>query len=141
MKHPIPFAPATDALTLKPGKADFIHWDGQTLMRRDGATGHPAWDAAEPGKINMEAHGPHPHWPGCNGWPSSGDDEPTRHAGEPPPDLDGDGTGDVVMAFARTPSFLAVSGRDGSMLWTYSAALDGVGGPGPVRAGRAGQGS
>ena len=40
----------------------------------------------------------------------------------PAPDLNGDGTGDIVLAFAGTPSLLALSGKDGSMLWTYTAA-------------------
>src|SRR5262249_26082192 len=51
---------------------------------------------------------------------------------QPAADLDGDGLADVVMAFARTPSLLAVSGRDGARLWAYSAAVDGPGGPDPL---------
>ncbi len=124
---PIPFAPATDALTLKPGKLDFIHWDGWTLMRRDGVTGQPTWDAASPGST-VEGD--------ALGWMSRlalyVSNEPPGTLVKPAPDVNGDGIGDVVMAFARTPSLLAVSGRDGSILWTYSAALDGIGGPDPL---------
>ncbi len=46
---------------------------------------------------------------------------------KPTPDVDDDGIGDIVGAFRGTPSFLAISGKDGSMLWTYTA---------DVRAGR-----
>ena len=39
----------------------------------------------------------------------------------PRPISNGDGTGDLVWAIRGTPSFLALSGKDGSLLWTYSA--------------------
>ena len=127
----IPYPPAGDALVLKPGKADLIEWTGQTLLRRDLSTGEAIWDADRPGgpsatgsrRVRLDATaGPHRHRRG----------ERPGTLVKPAPDLNGDGTGDVVMAFARTPSLLAVSGRDGSMLWTYSAAVDGLGGPDPL---------
>ena len=40
---------------------------------------------------------------------------------QPAPDLDGDGTRDLVWAIHGTPSLLALSGKDGSLLWAYSA--------------------
>ena len=49
-QEPIPYAFASDALVLSPGKADFVEWTGQTLIRRDGATGKPVWDASRPAK-------------------------------------------------------------------------------------------
>ena len=49
----------------------------------------------------------------------------------PAPDLDGDGTGDLVWSVKGAASFLALSGEDGSMLWNYGAELDGLGGPRP----------
>ena len=54
---------------------------------------------------------------------------------QPASDLDGDGTADIVWAFRGTPSFLALSGKDGSMLWTYTAEADGRGGPDLARPG------
>ncbi len=59
---------------------------------------------------------------------------------KPAPDLNGDGTGDLVWAIEGTPSFVAVSGADGSLLWTFSAKPDGPGGPAaaPVPAPRPG---
>ena len=46
--EPIPFSLVTEAVMLTPGKADFIEWTGETLIRRDGSTGKPIWDAARP---------------------------------------------------------------------------------------------
>ena len=50
---------------------------------------------------------------------------------EPAPDLDGDGTRDLVWAFGRTAAILAISGKDGSMLWNFVAEPDGSGGSRP----------
>ena len=35
---------------LSPGKADLVEWTGPTLIRRDGASGKPVWDASRPAK-------------------------------------------------------------------------------------------
>jgi hypothetical protein len=125
-EQPIPFVPETVALELTPGKADLIEWTGTSLIRRDGVSGKPIWDAAQPDK------------------PWEPDREPVasirrlsyygdeRHPGtlvERAPDLNGDGTGDLGWAIHGTPSFVAVSGKDGGVLWTYSAKLHAQGGP------------
>jgi tRNA A-37 threonylcarbamoyl transferase component Bud32 len=51
------------------------------------------------------------------GWEDNGDRQspPTRELLQPAPDLDGDGVGDLVFAFNRF--VLAVSGKDGKVLW------------------------
>jgi hypothetical protein len=46
----IPFSLVTEAVMLTPGKADFIEWNGETLIRRDGSKGKPIWDAAQPAR-------------------------------------------------------------------------------------------
>ena len=107
-KEVIAFSSIVTALPLGPGKADFIEWTGATLIRRDGSTGKPIWDAA---------------------LPQVGDQKPPGTLLEPAPDLDGDGTGDLVWAMHQTPSLLAISGADGSILWSYTANADGPGGP------------
>ena len=107
----IAFSSIVTALPLSPGKADFIEWTGATLIRRDGSTGKPIWDARG------------------QGLPQGGDQKPPGTLVEPAPDLDGDGTGDLVWALHQTPSFLAYSGKDGSLLWTYTANAGGIGGP------------
>ena len=50
---------------------------------------------------------------------------------QPAFDVDGDAVADVVCGFAMVPSLLAVSGKDGSILWTYAADPDGPGKPQP----------
>ena len=50
-----------------------------------------------------------------------GDEKRPGELVQPAPDLDRDGTGDLVWAIRGTPSFLALSGKDGALLWTYSA--------------------
>ena len=50
---------------------------------------------------------------------------------EPALDLDGDGTRDVLVVVGTNHAFLALSGKDGSMLWNHVAELDGPGGPQP----------
>ncbi len=50
---------------------------------------------------------------------------------EPAADLDGDRTADLVWSFQDLAASLAVSGKDGSILWDYTAALDGPGDPRP----------
>ena len=47
--EPIAYPFFTTAVMVTPGKADFIEWSGgTTLLRRDGTTGQPVWDAARP---------------------------------------------------------------------------------------------
>ena len=124
----IPYPRAGDALILGPGKADLIEWAGQTLLRRDVKSGSTIWNSAQPDD---------PSEPGSDSFAwmqrlalvdADGGERPGTLV-KPAPDLDGDGTGDVVMAFARTPSLLAVSGRDGSKFWTFSVTNGGRGGP------------
>jgi hypothetical protein len=112
----------TVAIEFTPGKTDFIDWSDTSLIRRDGVTGHPVWDAFRP---------PKPFAPGRD--PSElidryAIDHMRINILETAPDLDGDGTGDLVFALANNPAILAVSGEDGSMLWSNVAELDGPGG-------------
>jgi outer membrane protein assembly factor BamB len=136
--NPIPFVEGTVAIELSPGKADLIEvlfkvhhskngtepeWLPSRLGRRDGATGELIWDALEPRGPGEPARTYHPwiQWlaiiPG-NRWLMN-----------PAPDLDGDGTRDLVWVLGA--EFLAVSGKDGSVLWTYLAEPDGPGGAHP----------
>ena len=127
----IPFPSAGDALVLKPGKADFIEWTGGHVApprpsRPASRSGTPG-DRKEP---SAPGHDPFAWMRRLALIP--GDEERPGTLVQPAPDLDGDGTGDIVWPSPGTPSLLAVSGRDGSMLWTYSAAVDGPGGPDPL---------
>ena len=124
----IPYAFASDALVLSPGKADLVEWTGSTLLRRDGASGKPIWDTALPAKPWEPKRDPIA-W--IRRLSYLGDEQRPGKLVEPAPDLNGDGTCDIVWAFRGTPSLLALSGKDGSMLWTYTAEADGRGGPDP----------
>jgi outer membrane protein assembly factor BamB len=127
----IPYPIAGDALVLKSGKADFIAWTGDTLLRRDLTKGEVIWDAKRTGEGSSPGHDSFPWMRRLAMIPGNNEERPGALV-QPAADLDGDGTGDIVMAFARTPSLLAVSGRDGARLWTYSAAVAGLGGPDPL---------
>jgi outer membrane protein assembly factor BamB len=133
-RDPVPFTPDTVAIELTPGKADFVELLPTKLCRRDAATGQVVWDALEPQKPGQPPHRYHP-WVL---WFVRNHNSGIRPI-DPAPDVDGDGTRDLVWATGS--AFLALSGKDGSVLWTYLAELDGPGGaypegpelPGPIR--------
>ena len=124
--EPIPFSQVTEAVALTPGKFDFIEWTGETLIRRDGSTGKPIWDDAHPTQPWSPGRDPVAAMRRLNHF---GDEKPAGALVQPAPDLDGDGVVDLIWTFRGTPSVLAMSGKDGSLLWTHSA--DPVG-PGPA---------
>ena len=125
VEQSVPFAPSTVALELTPGKSDLIQFGRETLVRRDGVTGQLIWDAHRPAKSYGQHRDP-------AGWLRSFYARYWRKVlVEPAPDVDADGTADLVWAFPGTLSLLAVSGTDGSMIWSYTAELDGRGGPQP----------
>ena len=116
---------------LKSGKADFIEWTGDTLLRRDLSKGEVIWDAERPETDSDSGRDSFAWMRRLAMIPRNNDERPGTLV-QPAPDLNGDGTGDIVMAFTRTPSLLAVSGRNGARLWSYSAAVNGLGGPDPL---------
>jgi tRNA A-37 threonylcarbamoyl transferase component Bud32/outer membrane protein assembly factor BamB len=120
----IPYATVTQAVELTPGKNDFIEWTGESLIRRDGATGKVAWDAARPARPWQPDRDP-VAW--IKRLSSFGDEQRPGRLTQPAPDLNGDGIADLVWALKGTPSLLALSGRDGSLLWTY--CVDRAAGP------------
>ncbi len=115
---PIPAAPLMAAVQLKPSKADLIEWTAQTVIRRDGETGMPIWDAS------------HPAIP----WKNDEVQEnrlrswlETRQVPEllqPAPDLDGDGTNDLVWISRPWAEFLSLSGASGGVLHEHRFDLD-----------------
>jgi len=118
----IPYWAVSEALTLTPGKADFIEWTGLSLIRRDGSTGKPVWNAAQPASPWDPKRDP-VDW--LRRLSKFGSRVQPGVIVQPAPDLNGDGTGDLVWAIDGTPSLLALSGNDGSFLWAYSVDLDG----------------
>ena len=85
------------------GKADFVEWTGETLVRRDGSTGKPVWDAARPWSRERDPVA------ALLRLSRFGDEKRPGELVEPAPDLNGDGTGDLVWAIRGTPSLLALS--------------------------------
>ena len=57
---PIPYAPLTMALELTPGKSALIEWSGNSVIRRDGATGTIFWDTLHPAHPFERNHDPVP---------------------------------------------------------------------------------
>jgi hypothetical protein len=125
----ISIAATTESVILSGGKADFIEWSGQTLIRRDGVTGRVIWDTSRPAKPWDPRRDP-VAW--IQRLAYYGDDKRPGKLVQPAPDLNADGTGDLVWAIEGAASIVAISGKDGSLLWTYSAKADGPGGPDPA---------
>ncbi len=119
---PIHFAPFITSIELTKGKSDLIEWSGNSVVRRDGATGEVRWDTSHPTLPFRPNQDPAP-------WirDYSGEDKEVRLV-ELAPDSNGDGTGDLLWFFPGTSAFLAQSGENGSMLWNCAAGLDEKGG-------------
>ncbi len=68
-------------------------------------------------------------------FPGKSPDENTGELMETAAEFDGDGTKDMLWYFREKSLFLALSGKDGSLLWHYTAELDGpkAVGPGAVK--------
>jgi hypothetical protein len=137
-EEPIPFAPLTAAVELMPGKADLIEWTGQAVIRRDAQTGKPVWDtrgARLPWKGDEKSAEP------LRRWLEYG---PVPELVTSAPDLDGDGTGDLVWVSRPMSSLLVLSGRNASVIWEHAFELDMAGVtppddprlPGPIQPGR-----
>jgi hypothetical protein len=121
-------APVAEAVELS-DHADLIEWDGETLRRRDGKTGKVVWDVAAGPRTGWPGTGDFPRWMGWLGNPEKGTD-PARLV-RPAPDLNGDGTRDLVLALKMVPVVLAVSGKDGGLLWANPKPGPGTEAPGP----------
>ena len=108
-----PAAPAAEAVDFS-DHADLVEWDGVSLRRRDGKTGSVVWAAAA-GRTGWPAGDDFRRWMGWLGSPEQG--TRSAHIIRPAPDLNGDGTPDLVFALQTVPVMLAVSGKDGGLLW------------------------
>ena len=112
---PMPFARVTKVLELTPGKADFLEFTVDAIIRRDGLAGRVVWDTA----AARSSYGPGRD-PGQ--WLRAVEPGMMRVSFvEPAVDLDGDGTRDVVVVEDGRNTFIALSGKDGSMLWKHAA--------------------
>lgn len=121
-EQPMPFAMLTRALELTPGKADLVEYTGQTIIRRDGVTGAVVWDAADHRAWYAAGRDPRPLLPRIREYGF------TLSFVEPAVDLDGDGTRDVIVVVGSTNAIIALSGKDGSMLWNHALEQEGING-------------
>ncbi len=117
---------STAVLELSPGKGDLVNAENGTILRRDGKTGAVVWDVARPSGPYRPLRDPGPWVRAIAEHP----DEVTTI--DPPPDLNGDGIRDIVWSYHNAPAVLAMSGKDGTILWNYHADPDGQGGPRPA---------
>jgi len=131
-EEPMPYALVARALELTPGKSDIVEFTGQAVIRRDGASGKPVWDTANPSPST-------PYDPGRDPGRWLRGTSPSRWGLrfiEPAIDVDGDGTRDLIVVVLKDTAFIALSGKDGSVLWSHAATLDGPGAkqsvPGPL---------
>ncbi len=111
---PINFALVTKAFELTSGKADLIEWSNRSLICRDGASGKVRWDALHPKQPFDLKHNPDPWIPRIDNLFADGSQGSLLELAL---DLDGDGTRDLLWFLRETPTFLALSGKDGSVLW------------------------
>ncbi len=123
---PIPYSGDVKAVELTPGRSSLVEWNNRNILLRDPEDGRVIWQALrlpESGGIGHEAGAQRMLWLMLR-----------FHRGtlvQPPPDLNGDGVGDLVWQAPEEPAYLVLSGKDGSILWTYRAELDGPGTPYP----------
>ncbi len=134
---PVPFRASTTAVEFLPGKADIIHTGRATILRRDGADGTVVWDASRPMPAGLRRPSDRPGSTGSlvdpGPWVRAIADHPEEVAAiVPAPDLNGDGTRDLVWTYHNAPGLLAMSGADGAVLWNFHAEPDGKGGPRPA---------
>src|SRR5262249_5782385 len=86
----IPAPIAAAALELSPGKPDLVEFIGETIICRDSVPGRPVWDASKP-------RAAYPPGRDSGLWIRRiGQDRWTLRFIDPAPDLDGDGTSDVL---------------------------------------------
>ncbi len=121
-REAIPFAINTTAIELTPGRSDLVEFSfaPQRLRRLNGATGEPIWELPPRPKDGEPTKRPHPWLSWFLKYHSV-----LRKPIGPPTDLNGDGTRDLI--WGEGPAFLAISGKDGSLLWTRLASVDGAG--------------
>ena len=130
---PMPFARLTVAMELTPGKADLVEWTGEALIRRDGVTGKRVWDTSRPRS---------PYDPGRDpsAWLRTIAAEPLGNSARRERRRTSTATARATCSwsFRDSTAFLALSGKDGSMLWNFTRRARrprraAARGPGPAR--------
>ncbi len=123
---PIPASQTFDVVDLGSGHADVILTTDKGLRRLDGGTARPVW-SVEQVALTKENQLGRPAFELGGYWHSffrSPFEQFSARVGrpflvQPAPDLDHDGTPDLVWASRSQPSLVAVSGRTGQILWWF----------------------
>jgi serine/threonine protein kinase len=106
------------------GRADLIERTDHGVRRLDGRTARPVWEVTFDAK-NLPPGQDLEEWTRILADPpGSLNDNVSGNLVRPAPDLDGDEVPDLVWACRTTPSLLALSGKDGKLLWWFRAFPD-----------------
>ena len=109
---------ATAVVELRPGKADLIEWTGETVIRRDGQTGAAIWDAL---KLSAPWKNDEPLQNRLRYWLETSQ---VPELLQPAPDLDADGTPDLVWIIRGWGDVLALSGANRRVLREFRLEFD-----------------
>jgi hypothetical protein len=103
------------------GRTDLFILTERGVTRRHGATGAVLWTADLDAKAHPALAGFRWDWD-IHGSPSGrGDKDRRPRLLQPGPDLDGDGTPDLVWVSRRQAAVVVLSGKDGHVLWCWQA--------------------
>ncbi len=120
---PIRVSGAFEVVALE-SREDIILLEKQGITRLHGETSETVWQLnLDPQHQPLLAETPGFTWYSSETYTPSGRGKFSRAPIliQPPPDLDGDGTGDLVWAFQHQAALLAISGKEGTILWTNAA--------------------
>jgi outer membrane protein assembly factor BamB len=105
------------------GRNDVMVLDKQGVTRRHGGTGQVIWTADLGEKADPKLAGFRWDWD-IHGSPTGrGETDRRPRLLQSAPDLDRDGTADLVWFSQRQAAVLAISGKDGRVLWCWQAAM------------------
>jgi hypothetical protein len=103
------------------GRHDVVLLSEHRVSRVHGATGETIWSTSLEAKDQPALAGWRWNWSDGSSPSGRNNLDHRPHLVQPSPDLDGDGTRDLVWASRRQAAVLAQSGKDGKVLWRYAA--------------------
>jgi serine/threonine protein kinase len=113
--------PATYELVKMGNHTDVLPLSAEGLSRIHGGTGATLWTVKLGEKEHAALAGFHWDW-STQGIPTGrGEYDRRPRLVQPAPDLDGDGVPDLVWVSRRQAAVLALSGKDGGVLWCFQA--------------------